>query len=34
MGNETNKVICSMVGVSKYYDKKPVLIKHLAPTFG
>jgi ATP-binding cassette ChvD family protein len=25
MGNEPNKVIYSMVGVSKYYDKKPVL---------
>ena len=25
MGNETNKVIYSMIGVSKYYDKKPVL---------
>jgi energy-dependent translational throttle protein EttA len=25
MGNEPNKVICSMVGVSKFYDKKPVL---------
>lgn len=25
MSNETNKVIYSMVGVSKYYDKKPVL---------
>jgi ATP-binding cassette ChvD family protein len=25
MGNEANKVICSMVGVSKFYDKKPVL---------
>jgi ATP-binding cassette ChvD family protein len=25
MGNEPNKVIYSMIGVSKYYDKKPVL---------
>jgi energy-dependent translational throttle protein EttA len=25
MANEPNKVICSMVGVSKFYDKKPVL---------
>ena len=25
MANEPNKVIYSMVGVSKYYDKKPVL---------
>src|SRR5271157_3455963 len=25
MGKETNKVIYSMIGVSKYYDKKPVL---------
>jgi len=25
MGNETNKVIYSMIRVSKYYDKKPVL---------
>jgi len=25
MSNEPNKVIYSMVGVSKYYDKKPVL---------
>jgi energy-dependent translational throttle protein EttA len=25
MGNELNKVIYSMIGVSKYYDKKPVL---------
>ena len=25
MSTETNKVIYSMVGVSKYYDKKPVL---------
>jgi sulfate-transporting ATPase len=25
MGNEPNKVIYSMVGVSKYYDKQPVL---------
>lgn len=25
MSNELNKVICSMIGVSKYYDKKPVL---------
>ena len=25
MGNEPNKIIYSMVGVSKYYDKKPVL---------
>lgn len=25
MSNESNKVIYSMVGVSKYYDKKPVL---------
>jgi ATP-binding cassette ChvD family protein len=25
MGNEPNKVICSMVGVSRFYDKKPVL---------
>jgi ATP-binding cassette ChvD family protein len=25
MGNETNKVIYSMIGVSRYYDKKPVL---------
>ena len=25
MGNEPNKVIYSMVGVSKFYDKKPVL---------
>ena len=25
MGNETNKVIYSMIGVSKFYDKKPVL---------
>jgi energy-dependent translational throttle protein EttA len=25
MGNETNKVIYSMIGVSKYYDKKPIL---------
>src|SRR4030043_457491 len=25
MSNEPNKVIYSMVGVSKYYDKKPIL---------
>ena len=25
MGGETNKVIYSMIGVSRYYDKKPVL---------
>ncbi len=25
MSNEPNKVIYSMIGVSKYYDKKPVL---------
>ncbi len=25
MGNEPNKIIYSMIGVSKYYDKKPVL---------
>ena len=25
MGNEPNKVIYSMIGVSKYYDKKPIL---------
>ena len=25
MSNETTKVIYSMIGVSKYYDKKPVL---------
>jgi len=25
MSNEPNKVIYSMVGVSKFYDKKPVL---------
>jgi ATPase subunit of ABC transporter with duplicated ATPase domains len=25
MANEPNKVIYSMVGVSKYYDKKPIL---------
>ena len=25
MANEPNKIIYSMVGVSKYYDKKPVL---------
>ncbi|RII27838.1 MAG: energy-dependent translational throttle protein EttA [Geobacter sp.] len=25
MGNEVNKVIYSMIGVSKFYDKKPVL---------
>lgn len=25
MANETNKIIYSMIGVSKYYDKKPVL---------
>ena len=25
MANEPNKVIYSMIGVSKYYDKKPVL---------
>jgi energy-dependent translational throttle protein EttA len=25
MAHEPNKVICSMVGVSKFYDKKPVL---------
>ncbi len=25
MGNEPNKVIYSMVGVSKYYDKRPIL---------
>ena len=25
MSNEPNKIIYSMIGVSKYYDKKPVL---------
>jgi len=25
MGNEPNKIIYSMIGVSKYYDKKPIL---------
>jgi energy-dependent translational throttle protein EttA len=25
MGNEPNKIIYSMIGVSKYYDKKPVI---------
>jgi energy-dependent translational throttle protein EttA len=25
MGNEQNKIIYSMIGVSKYYDKKPIL---------
>jgi ATP-binding cassette ChvD family protein len=25
MGNESNKIIYSMIGVSKYYDKKPIL---------
>src|SRR5208283_2532269 len=25
MANEPNKIIYSMIGVSKYYDKKPVL---------
>ena len=25
MANEPNKVIYSMVGISKFYDKKPVL---------
>ena len=25
MANEPNKVIYSMVGVSKFYDKKPIL---------
>jgi sulfate-transporting ATPase len=25
MGIEPNKVIYSMIGVSKYYDRKPVL---------
>ena len=25
MSNEPNKVIYSMIGVSKFYDKKPVL---------
>src|SRR5512140_16075 len=25
MSNEPNKVIYSMIGVSKYYDKKPIL---------
>ncbi|MDY6911722.1 MAG: energy-dependent translational throttle protein EttA [Chloroflexota bacterium] len=35
MGNEPNKVICSMVGVSKYYDKKPILKDiHLSYFYG
>ncbi len=25
MGDQPNKIICSMLQVSKYYDKKPVL---------
>ena len=25
MGNEPNKIIYSMIGISKYYDKKPIL---------
>src|SRR5210317_1260002 len=25
MGDQPNKIICSMVQVSKYYDKKPIL---------
>src|SRR5271157_5795043 len=35
MSNETTKVIYSMIGVSKYYDKKPVLKDiHLSYFYG
>ena len=33
MSNQPNKIIYSMIGVSKFYDKKPVLQGHLSVLF-
>jgi len=33
MSDQPNKIIYSMIRVSKYYDKRPVLEEHLAVLF-